>query len=397
MMMARGIFVSLITILICTLTFLYGCGKSDPPSSVKAITAYSLNGVAGTINETKKTIAITMPSGTNVTSLVATFTKTGALVIVDEILQESGVTVNNFTSPVAYTVAAADGTTVTYTVIVHVWYYPASLADNISPVGQYDAESVQTAMDNNGNAIIVWQQYDGTNWQIFKSEYRNGVWTHPASLTDKISPDGDASNPKVAMDDHGNAIIIWSEYYGADYQMFKSEYRNGVWTHPISLADNFSPDSVPDSPWTLACQVAMDNNGNAIIVWAQLDDVKGKIFKSEYRNGTWTHPTSRTDHISLDGQWAGNPQVAMDNNGNAIIAWYQIDGGGTNGQIFKSEYRNGAWHHPANIADNISPDGQNTYHYSQVAKDESGKHRRQHQPRWAGYFSRCFLSLCGNG
>ena len=35
------------------------------PSSAKAITAFSLDGVAGTINETAKTIAVTMPFGTD--------------------------------------------------------------------------------------------------------------------------------------------------------------------------------------------------------------------------------------------------------------------------------------------------------------------------------------------
>ena len=49
---------------------LMACSKSDDNtlSSKKAITAYSLAGVVGTINETGKTIAVTMPFGTNVTS-----------------------------------------------------------------------------------------------------------------------------------------------------------------------------------------------------------------------------------------------------------------------------------------------------------------------------------------
>ncbi|MEQ1526556.1 MAG: hypothetical protein ABL911_07415, partial [Gallionella sp.] len=54
-----------------------GCSGGDggsAPSSAKALTAYSLAGVTGTINETAKTIAVTMPSGTNVTALAATFT-----------------------------------------------------------------------------------------------------------------------------------------------------------------------------------------------------------------------------------------------------------------------------------------------------------------------------------
>jgi glycine cleavage system regulatory protein len=90
------------------------------PSSSKAITAFSLLGIAGTINEPAKTISVTVPYGTNVTALVATFTTTGANVKVGTTVQVSGSTPNDFTSPVAYIVTAADNSTATYTVTVYI-------------------------------------------------------------------------------------------------------------------------------------------------------------------------------------------------------------------------------------------------------------------------------------
>ncbi len=246
------------------------------------------------------------------------------------------------------------------------WTHPSSLTANISPDGQ-NAEFPQVAMDNNGNAVIVWQQSDGTNSQIFKSEYRNGAWTHPSSLTANISPDGqNAELPQAAMDDNGNAVIVWLQSDGTNYQIFKSEYRNGAWTHPSSPTDNISPDG----KHAYEPQAAMDNNGNAVIVWYQ-DDGSGEdqIFKSEYRNGAWTHPANLTDNISPDVQYASDPQVAMDDNGNAVIVWQQLDG--TYNQIYKSEYRGGVWTHPSALTDNISPDGQGAY-YPQVAVDNNG-------------------------
>jgi hypothetical protein len=86
----------------------------------KAITAYSVVGVAGTINETAKTIAVTVPSGTNVTALVATYTTTGTGVTVGVATQTSGTTANDFTAAVAYVVTAGDASTATYTVTVTV-------------------------------------------------------------------------------------------------------------------------------------------------------------------------------------------------------------------------------------------------------------------------------------
>jgi spore coat protein CotH len=93
--------------------------KVAPPSA-KAITAFSLNGVVGTIHETEKTIAGTMFSGTDVKALIATFTTTGASVKVGSTVQISGITTNDFTSSVTYTVTAADASTQDYIVTVKV-------------------------------------------------------------------------------------------------------------------------------------------------------------------------------------------------------------------------------------------------------------------------------------
>lgn len=100
-----------------------GCGGSDgdkwtPASSARSITAYSIGANAGTINQTDKTIAVAVPTGTVVTSLIATYTTTGASVKVGTSAQTSGVTFNNFIGPVVYTVTAADNTRGNYTVTV---------------------------------------------------------------------------------------------------------------------------------------------------------------------------------------------------------------------------------------------------------------------------------------
>ena len=92
------------------------------PSAAKAFTAFGFVSPAatGVINETLHTVAVTVPYGTNVTALVAAFATTGVSVAVAGTPQVSGLTANNFTNPVTYTVAAVDGTTQAYTVTVTV-------------------------------------------------------------------------------------------------------------------------------------------------------------------------------------------------------------------------------------------------------------------------------------
>jgi len=109
-------------LVVLLVAFAAGCGEHNSPqaNSGNAVTAFSLGGATGTINEPAKTIAVTVPSGTDVTALVASFTSTGGSLMVGTAPQTSGTTPNNFSSPVAYTVTAADGSVATYTVTVTV-------------------------------------------------------------------------------------------------------------------------------------------------------------------------------------------------------------------------------------------------------------------------------------
>ena len=109
----------------CNGVNILGSGSASMGNSAKAITAYSLSWTAGsataTINESTKTIAVTVPYNTPLTALIATFTTTGTGVKVGTTTQISGTTSNTFiSSPVVYVVTATDGSTASYNVIVTV-------------------------------------------------------------------------------------------------------------------------------------------------------------------------------------------------------------------------------------------------------------------------------------
>jgi hypothetical protein len=68
---------------------------------------------AATINDTAKTVDIEVANGTDLTTLVATFTTSPSVqkVLIGTKYQESGVTENDFSEPVTYTIYAADNET----------------------------------------------------------------------------------------------------------------------------------------------------------------------------------------------------------------------------------------------------------------------------------------------
>ena len=172
------------------------------------------------------------------------------------------------------------------------------------------------------------------------------TWTHPGSLTNNISPDGTfASSPRVAMDDNNNIIVVWTQDTGSNTeQVFKSEYRNGVWTNPASLSDYVSNAT----KYVSGARVAMNNNGDAIIVWVQYSSSTNcAVYKCEYHNGSWGEP----ELVSATGKSIDTTEVAMDDSGNIVIAWDQNIGSSTGSVLFTNEYRNGSWSGTTQLTD----------------------------------------------
>src|SRR6266850_1961866 len=96
-------------------------------------------------------------------------------------------------------------------------------------------------------------------------------------------------------------------------------------------------DAAPASGWQVAIpiesdnagnvyapQVAIDGSGDAMAVWAQSDGTRNNIWANRYAaaSGWGTATLLETDNVGD----AFDPQVAVDESGNAAAVWYQSDG-----------------------------------------------------------------------
>lgn len=153
-----------------------GC---DPPESANlppnAISSFSLASpaVPGVIGS-GGSIYVTVPAGTNVTSLVATFAVSGpagAGVAVTGVQQTSGVSANDFTRPVTYAVVATSGATNRQTVTVtvapstNIWTWVGGSNDANQP-GSYGTKGVpaSTNMPGARRDAVSWVDATGTFW-----------------------------------------------------------------------------------------------------------------------------------------------------------------------------------------------------------------------------------------
>jgi DNA-binding beta-propeller fold protein YncE len=207
-----------------------------------AITAFSFarppaNAV---IDEAARTIAVIVPFGTSLTALVATFTTTGVSVRVGSTTQVSGVTANDFTNPVVYTVIDSHGSTSSYTATVTVKVreiYVANVIDdvvstfgatatgNVGPTRQLGsltgfAGPYGIALDSATNEIFV-VNIAGNSIDAFARTANGNIAplrTVAGANTGLISPRGiavDVVNDQLFVTNH-NGIVVFGRTDSGD-------------------------------------------------------------------------------------------------------------------------------------------------------------------------------------
>ena len=86
-----------------------------------------------------------------------------------------------------------------------------------------DARSPRVAVDDGGNAVAVWHQDDGIRDNIWSNRYVAGTgWSSPELI--EADNAGDACYPQVAVDDGGNAVAVWRQFDGTLYNIWSNRY-----------------------------------------------------------------------------------------------------------------------------------------------------------------------------
>ena len=191
-----------------------------------------------------------------------------------------------------------------------IWAKPINLT-TANPAGIGDIEP-QIAIDNNSNAYAVWIN-DSTSTIRAAARFSNRKWSAPFDLS---APGNPISSPGVAIDANKNVTVVWTRSDGVNYIVQAvSKNANGQWCLPANI-------SIPGEN-AIQPQLAVDSLGNKVVVWHRFDGANTIVQASiEVVGGNWSYPVD----LSLAGQDASDPQVAIDASGNIIVIWKRSDG-----------------------------------------------------------------------
>lgn len=197
------------------------------------------------------------------------------------------------------------------------WTNPVVLGDGgfINALGYLDSKP-RIALSSNGNIVVAWtKQIEGDSQSQLMANYfspGNG-WSGQTSIeNDNI---GDADHASVGIDPAGNALVIWSQYDGSKYVVRTNHYIPGLgWGTDYAIGSDYLGNAVEP-------KLVMDNSGNATAVWMNFDGLTYSAVGSKYSAAmVWSGP----ELIELNrAEGSKDILVGAGKNGEAIVAWAQ--------------------------------------------------------------------------
>ena len=185
-----------------------------------------------------------------------------------------------------------------------------------------NVESPQLAIDRSGKAIVVWVQSENNTERIWAIQYTSSKGWGTSQIIDSNPGLENTSFPHVAINSSGYAIAVWVQYNGTVNRIWANHYSTGKGWERAQLISSNSSKGNASFP-----RVVVDNYGNALAVWAQTETlpntVRSRIWANHYFYGRcWDN-----SRIIDNGIWGEmtRPQVAGDDSGNAIAVWIQSD------------------------------------------------------------------------
>lgn len=182
-------------------------------------------------------------------------------------------------------------------------------------------DKLEVAISTNGDAVAVWLENDpgvgiDSVWGMHYSAATD-AWGTPTLLD---SGGQSAYEPKVAMDGNGNAVVVWMQQLGIEFNASAAYYRVGSGWEAAVLLENENSALSAGFPQS---SVAMDNAGNAIAVWSQRIGVQSYIYANRYTPGQGWGTAKSIDLPDTPGQIDNsfNPKVVINNSGNAVAMW----------------------------------------------------------------------------
>ncbi|HST43222.1 MAG TPA: HtaA domain-containing protein [Conexibacter sp.] len=191
------------------------------------------------------------------------------------------------------------------------WSEPQLIAE---PAGRATTNQLEPKLvvDVDGRAVVTWPVFDGGAAAATRPAGSGAAW----DATVQPLPSTRSATPSVALDAHGRASVAWDVAPdGATPGAVKltTVSAAGVWSAPETVA------TLPEGESAFAPQLALDDDGGALVAWSRSAGASPAAVEAARRpaGGAW----SAVAALAADAPFQTVVGLAGDALGNATVAW----------------------------------------------------------------------------
>lgn len=190
------------------------------------------------------------------------------------------------------------------TLLVLGWLF-AGVVNAKSEVNELESEDYEVD--------AVWSTSDGIGMEIFYSNRKDGVWSEPIQVTDDYF---DNMYPVIDRDSLGRMWTFWTAYYNGRTEIHYSVFDGKDWKPGEFI--------VFDQKSNVAPSVVIDGKDKIWITWSANDGGFDDILFAYYQNGSWSEPVRLHAENDIPDVL---PTVELEPDGNPVINWRMLADG----------------------------------------------------------------------
>ncbi|MDI6766743.1 MAG: T9SS type A sorting domain-containing protein [Bacteroidota bacterium] len=174
------------------------------------------------------------------------------------------------------------------------------------------------AMNGSGNFVIVWTDGRNGNYDIYCQRYHsNGV---AQGINTKVNDNVGTTNnyrPSVAIDGNGNYVIVWTDGRNGNYDIYCQCYNS----NGIPQGSNIKVNDDIGLSEQVVPSVAIDESGNFVIAWMDGRNGNDDVYYQQYNSSGIKQGSNTKVNDDIGNEDQRYPSIAMNGNGNFVIGW----------------------------------------------------------------------------
>lgn len=170
-------------------------------------------------------------------------------------------------------------------------------------------------LNSNRNVLTTWVYANDYDSSVYAATYSPlSEWRTPEIITTR------GGQARSALSDNGDGLVAWAEktYLNPDhtiwrYDIFVKHFQDGAWLKERQQMSGSESGQYPGNT-----DVAVDHNGNAVLAWQSSD---GMFYARTYdkANNAWS--ANLTPLNSTPNNYSTSPQIKVDDNGVFVAIW----------------------------------------------------------------------------